>query len=204
MPTELLRKLSVYLADVVSRNIPCPSLPSSRSAHPRGCGDDGHPRQRFPHGSGELADPLISLLDREGWTGEAGTTLPAFAKAGALDEPQRTQLAARLADQLLGRLSDPSSSANATCARAAAAPAIPDQVRDVTDQRSEPAERQINLGLRAAGAERRHPRRLINCVVQNSRLAHPGLALDHQRRTPAALTSLEQLTDAMALAIAPD
>jgi hypothetical protein len=54
-------------------------------------------RQRFPHGSGELADPLISLLDREGWTGEAGTTLPAFAKAGALDEPQRTQLAARLA-----------------------------------------------------------------------------------------------------------
>jgi predicted ATPase len=51
---------------------------------------------------------------------------------------------------------------------------------------------------------RRHPRRLINCVVQNSRLAHPGLALNHQRRTPAALTSLEQLTDAMALAIAPD
>ena len=63
------------------------------------------PLQRSARGSGELAGPLIALLDREGWTHEAGATLLAFAGAGALDQAQREQLAARLADQLPGRLS---------------------------------------------------------------------------------------------------
>jgi hypothetical protein len=63
------------------------------------------PLQRVPHGSGELAGPLIALLDHTGWTPEAGMALLAFAKAGALDQAQRTELAARLGDQLLGRLS---------------------------------------------------------------------------------------------------
>ena len=79
-----------------------------------------------------------------------------------------------------------------------------DQVRDVTDQLSKATARQINLGLDAADAEDRHLRRLVNCVVQKRRLAHPRLALNHQRRTPAALTRPEQLSDATALTIAPD
>ena len=63
------------------------------------------PLQRSPHGSGELAGPLIALLNREGWTHEAGAALLAFAGAGALDQVQREQLAAWLADQLPRRLS---------------------------------------------------------------------------------------------------
>jgi hypothetical protein len=46
------------------------------------------PLQRSPHSSGELAGPLIALLDRVGWTDQAGAALLAFATAGALDETQ--------------------------------------------------------------------------------------------------------------------
>ncbi|MBO0823774.1 MAG: hypothetical protein J2P27_07920 [Actinobacteria bacterium] len=62
------------------------------------------PLQRFPHASGELAGPLTALLSRAEWTNDAGAVLLSFAKASALDEEQRSELAGWLADQLPRRL----------------------------------------------------------------------------------------------------
>jgi len=77
-------------------------------------------------------------------------------------------------------------------------------VRDVTHQLSQAPARQINLGFHTADAEQCHPRRLINRVVQEHRLAHTGLALNHQRGTSSVLRRPEQLGDVTALTITPD
>jgi hypothetical protein len=69
-------------------------------------------------------------------------------------------------------------------------------------QPMQPGERQIRLGFHAAGAQDPHPRRrLLYRVLQQRRLADPGLAAHHQSLADTAAGILKHAVDYRALTL---
>ena len=76
--------------------------------------------------------------------------------------------------------------------------------QDRAQQPMQPRERQIRLGLHASRGQYRHRRRPLPGVVQQRRLADPGLASDDQRPAGARAGIVQQPVDGRALRISPE
>ena len=64
-------------------------------------------------------------------------------------------------------------------------------------------ERDLRLGLDAAGAQHLHPTRALGHILEQRRLADAGLADERERRTRTVARLRERALDGLALAVAP-